>query len=164
MACTHCGPNDLEAAVEAVTAQLSAAAYLDPPDDLLPALALLASAREMVAAAKAVAEYVEWNLLARMPGKTLDVEGGSWVVASRSRREFREHESLLTEIAHTVCDTWIDDEEKAELLHAIVGCLPASVGWKVGALKELDVDPELFCEWKSGKKTLRFEAAKDLDD
>lgn len=163
MACAHCDPNDLEAAVEAIQAQLVAAWSMDSPRDLNAALALLAAAREMVESAKTVVEYVELDLLQRFPGKVLSVEGGSWIVASGSRREFREHESLLTEIAHTVCDTWIDDEEKAELLHAIAGCLPASVGWKVGALKELDVDPELFCEWKSGKKTLRFEATKDLE-
>lgn len=153
--------------VDEVTARLVELWNLDGPDDLNGKLALLAAAREMVEAAKVVAEYCETDAIAALPAKKYAVEGGEWEKKSGSRRVIRDHETVMAAV------TGLDDLPEPvhgawrEMIHVIAGCLPASLAWKVGnekagtGLRGRGLDPDLFSEWESGRARLVFTADKE---
>lgn len=128
-------------------------------DQLLEVLAALRLHKELT---QQLIDYVEAEVVTGWgdPKAEREVEAGKWVVKSGSRRVFREHESVMGAIVAEGLDLSVEEQGA---VHAIAKCLPASVGWKVGALRDLGIDPDDFSEWERGRRRVVFVPADERE-
>lgn len=135
-------------------------------DDLA---ALLHQCRDARRALTDLEHLVEDTLASKLTDKRTELDGMVLEMRGGNVRKKWDSERLLSEVLRRGIDpdgTGVLPEP-AELLErarsVVARCVPVtpSLGWRVGALRDLGLDPDEWCETTPGRKSVQIHAGKE---